>query len=481
LTYDLHTSEGTSDDFKDGIRLLESFLRGRSHFAVDAGENSWKLERFLMKLPRLLADCNSSGKIIIYNTLSCLLPPDWDTLGTENFVYILESVAKLGSGLGANVRADVYKALGNICSMYYDESRLDRLSKNEDKEVALCQEFINVALAGCVDQNAKARCMATFAFGNLCFAVRQNAALSFLVQDPTLANGASTVHQCLSDADDKVKGNAIRSMAHVLCLSHLKNEGGIPLPSLEHFRDALSSLARQARMSLLLLDKDAVCALTWKERQSLKKLGWGSFNALARVFEAGVARRVELSEKFEIAVQALVECVTSSLWSKSDKVFAAACSCLRSAISEGGPVVSRVLLDEGKQGGVVGRCAWSCISILLPAGLTLGDGSSGRARNSPKLRHEVEALLNVLLKSASVTDAKLVLMRFPRSNFDQYLRWLYEWIGAQRPSPVACRSIALALTNTRKTQSVDPELEIRFSIRAATQSWDSDDFEEEEM
>jgi hypothetical protein len=486
LSFDFLTSDVDGDDRKDGIRLFESFLRGRSHFAIDNGDHSRKVERFLVRLRLLLVGCHSSCKTIVCTTLAYLLPADWDTLGIDNCVSLIETVARLGPELGGNICADVFKAIGNICSTYYDPSRLESLSKNEDREAALCHELISVTLQGCVDQNAKARCMAIFALGNLCLAMCQNVAVSFLVKDSTLASVTSNIRQCLGDSDDKVKGNAIRSMAHILCLAHLKSDDGVRLQPLEQIRDALSSLARQALNTLSLLDKDAVRGLTWKERQSLKKLGWGSFNALARIFETGVAFRDELSEKIESVLQVLVECVSSSLWTQSDKAFAAACSCLRAAISEGSPVVSRGVLHEGNRsggGGVVARCAWSCISILLPdiPGPTHGNESSGRARSKTKLYHEVEALLKILLENSSVHDAKLVLNLLPRSNFAQYLRWLYEWMDIQASSPIAFRSVASALTNTLETQSIDPELEMRFVVRAATLPNEQEDVEEEEM
>jgi hypothetical protein len=374
------------------------------------------------------------------------------------------------------------KALANMFSSYYDSSRFESLHENDEHEVALFEQLIDVALQGCVDKNSKTRHMAVFALGNLSMALYPNLTLTTLVRDSTLDSIASRVHLCLSDDDDKVKGNAIRSMAHVVCLMHVRGGSPLRLHTLELINETLSFLACVAQATLALRGGYDVHALTWKERQSLKKLGWGSFNALARVFDSGIARRDELSGQIEEVLLVLVECVTS-LSNTSDKVFLAACSCLRSALSDGSSAVRRVRLEERKRGTLVGACILRCISILHPdrPNPTFGGAGSACSKNDTKRHNEVEILLKVLLEKCSVADARLILQHFSKTGVTQHLRWLHEWMDTHESTSLAFNSFALAISSTNESQVVDPDIEIRFSTRATSLISDQDDFEDEEM
>jgi hypothetical protein len=435
-----------------GLQLLEAMLRGRKDFGSDApgAVDSKTLVSFVAPiLQKAIASSeNSSCKCAGVAAYGALVGLDWTALSVEDggcLVHV-RSVLLLCDGVGkpnAKVRSETCKAIGDVCAQYFSAGR----PLQDMREARLiCDEVCIVVERAMNDTVASVRSMALYAAGNLVQSLREERVP--LIVDPVMFSSlALTVRDCMGDQDDKVTGNAIRSVAHVICLM-LREDHSVALETTiveprAFLNGVMKSLSTRIRLALSLA-RGGESKRSWKERQSVKKHGWGASNSLATIFSDIDVDDVVL-EACQDAVASLVECL-EALQVVHEKVAISSMAALRS-------VQLRSLSRISGKSALVGRAVISCLVNTVDHEM--------RDTNE-KLGHELDLLFLHLLQSSSIVDAHTVLVC--ESVTASHLGYLYQWMVENDCSTGAFDSFAIAMQ--RPDVLVDVQVEQRFASRA---------------
>jgi len=436
-----------------GLDILVGFLEGRKDFLADddlVPSHFRLLDVYPVLLKSTTDDESAPCKKLALKGYSFLFPRDWDLLAEANdegcgYLHIA-SIMELCRNASDSVRTDSFKALGDVCSNYFSTQR----SHTDWKEMTLiCDEVSSLVLEGCHDQVAKVRSMALFAIGNLAMALRISS-LGDLFHESNRGNITRTVRKCMEDPDEKVAGNAIRSIGHVVALlmatmkwdyTTTEEVNSFDIKDLLRF---LSEKVRYAILSKPNLTSPSV--LTWKQRQSAKKQSWGACNTLGLLFEAGLATEPRLREEVSECLEYLFECV-ENLEALHEKIVYSACATLR--VLEASTMTS-ILERRGPL--LLGNGIVTCSNFLAK--------SQGTA--SKKLEQDISLLLFHLLAGLSVHCAAVVI-RSERVG-PSVLNWLCDSMVEQDCPASSFGAFALAMQ--RLGVLVDDDIELRFSIRS---------------
>jgi hypothetical protein len=269
----------------------------------------------------------------------------------------------------SNARAEACKSLGKICSSILgpkmekclSETLLDHSKKV--KVCSLCNILYNEGLAAlldsCRDPCAAVRGMAIFAIGNLSLALNQS-------EDKlVLQSGTRHLELCnvalflLKEDDDKVIGNAIRTISHLI-------EG---LFSLSTYNDSwadengvidilgFASEILSERIHLVLVETSGVgVKRTWRQRSSAKKHAWGACRGLAAILSNRLASRKCIAKQVKFAIKCLVGCLDQALILHL-KIVSSAVSSLRAVCID-------VWQNLSGEESVVGMAIKGCVGIL---------------------------------------------------------------------------------------------------------------------
>jgi hypothetical protein len=257
---------------------------------------------------------------------------------------------------------------------------------------------------------------ALFGFGNLAMSIVERNTDTLPLSVENILEISRAILGAFDDANDKVCGNAIRSIGHVgtllFCVDIITFEPDQQKVVREHYQDVIQKLSGKLQDSLVSISNQK-SNLTWKQRSAAKKHGWGTCNSLGLLLKSRFILDAENRDVSLLATSLLTECM-QYYTSINEKVFLAA---LNSLIGIDCSALSEVSLESS----MVGR-ALSVVVLTLP----IFNDDDDQSRMSEKIQKQIFSLLVHLLKSATTSDIALL---FQAEGFDkEKLEHLYEWM-----------------------------------------------------
>eukprot|EP00985_Skeletonema_marinoi_P030516 scaffold32407_cov66-Skeletonema_marinoi.AAC.1 len=214
-------------------------------------------ESFCHLLQSALKDQSSAVRTCAVTSFGSLLVTDWvvllshgsfigsaSSLDWTRIDSILSMCTPNGERSG-NVRAAACKAVGDICtvcvgSLLSEEGLEKAVPFSDDFVVAIATKVCSEMEQALNDKTVSVRSMGLFAIGNTSLALKDRCA--FLSMNRMFP----LVYACIGDKDDKVVGNAIRTIGHVSYFVYtpefLSNEGGSVSDDLKLYGSLLSNL-----------------------------------------------------------------------------------------------------------------------------------------------------------------------------------------------------------------------------------------------
>jgi hypothetical protein len=437
-----------------GLHLVEAMLRGRKDFGLDDTPGAIVSKALVSFVAPLLQKAitidNSSCKCAGVAAYGSLVGIDWVLLSAEGGGCLarVRSILVLCDGGGkrnAKVRSETCKAVGDICAEYFSA---DSFQLQDMGEVRLiCDEVCVVVERAMNDTVASVRSMALYAAGNLAQSLLEDA-VPLVVNPVVFSRLMLRVRDLMDDHDDKVTGNAIRSVAHAVCLLLREDHSAAFKDTTVEPRAFLNGVMKSLSTRILLcisLARGGKSERSWKERTAIKKHGWGASNSLATIFSDIVIDDAVL-EACQDAVAALVECL-EALQVVHEKVALSSMVALRS-------VQPRSLSRLSGKSALVGRAVITCL---------VHNSVDHQMRDiNEKIGRELDLVLLHLLQSCSIADAHAVLLS--DSVTVAHLGYLYQWMVENDCTAGAFDSFAIAMQ--RSDVLVDVQVEQRFASRA---------------
>lgn len=288
-----------------GLKLIESFIIGRRNSSKESESQSTDLvvQTFCPLLLLALNDESASVRSSAASSFGSLLRVDWKTLLSTNsdamddidWKYTNTVLWRCTSNHGernANVRSASCKAIGDLCTTCLtredDESgnSVEEVPFTDDFTITLCHAICKEMEHAIRDDNATVRSMALFALGNAALALKGHPSERF--RSHPMPISFSSVYSCLDDKDEKVVGNAIRTIAHLAHFfysSDFATEEDLATTStLDSYCTLLTSLSAKVKLALDDATGESSAELTWKQRNGAKKHAWGSCTTLGTLF-----------------------------------------------------------------------------------------------------------------------------------------------------------------------------------------------------
>jgi len=163
-----------------------------------------------------------------------------------------------------------------------------------------------------LDTTAQVRSMALFAIGNLALAVKERESDNLMIPLSTTRSLCISVYKCLDDKNEKVIGNAIRTIGHLVSILYDQ----VTPQQAEACAQEMTELCRKVACKLTCKINHAIndatnesTKLTWKQRSNAKRHAWGACNSLKSLFGCSYARKKENQEAFSNALSELIRCV----------------------------------------------------------------------------------------------------------------------------------------------------------------------------
>lgn len=237
------------------------------------------------------------------------------------------------------------------------------------------------------------------------------------------------------DSDEKVVGNAICSVGHIVCLSLASCVFQGDDCSLAYAKEVLTCLKRKLDYVMELPIR--ANSLTWKQRSFVKRHGWGAVYAVAQMFK-------ELKARKNVCTVDIFEPITRSLYEamlQLDQLPPKVAVAVTSAFLE---------VDLGFVQTALSDCQGCLAKIILSVLPILLNEVAGHRE-----RPAVETLVLRLLPKLSLLEAKAILQSGD-------LVPLIEWMMSNECSGDVYKTFTAAL----RTTSVDFETQ-RLLIRLA--------------
>ena len=457
------------------LDLLESFMLGRRDFDVHPSMKL-KNDQVITDLDEImLRQWNQKALQRCINIYSSFCSQDWMLLNridgrvSCHFDKILSHCRNSNT----KTREGAAKAIGEFCTQYFTQCiphmTLDDVNRRQHELFAYKVQVAMLEL--CLDKNAGVRSMSIFSLGNLANALKGS--------NPEAIRDTMGLHEihkailcALSDTNDKVVKNAIRSVGHtsnLLTLSMRRSS------SCEHvstscslLSESIECLTRKLKNTLdVALNEDKKTAMTWKERSAAKKHGWGACHSLGLVFEGLRFLTFEdNSELFSVCSKAahlllLCPCHYTAL---NEKVVLAAMAATCHLPLE-------LLSQDNSEKIFLGNVLKISILIFESTYDNRVFIIAGRATNnkvtSNKFSEQNKKFLCHLLNGASVIDAIHVLSdeRITSQTLGKLYSWMVERLQYDGLSARAFEIFALALQQPGRW-SADIGLEQQFISRA---------------
>jgi hypothetical protein len=420
----------------DGMAILEAFATGRSDFAASMHYHSGTSQFLVETLNAVTFDDTSKVRISGLQGYCVLLATDWSFAAESR--YIEASIGRMiqSSRLGTSDEKPLaLKAIGEMMSKCTLEGVID------DSQLAhLCDHILPVLQEAIQESTAtNKKAMAIFAFGNLALGLRRRNSQQILLPPGVLLQIIDDVGDCMGLSNEKVVGNAIRTVGHACYLAF--HEPYIPhlcsSQSAKSFQTVVAILSEKLRH---VMGGSASSGLTWKERSSAKKYGWGSCHSLGLVLDCDMA--IHNLDESRAACSVLSNCINrhSAL---SDKIVIAAIAALKQIEPTRFEVLSH-------RTGLIGLAISSCLELMVDQNL------------NSRIRTEMEQLLLRMVPILSVTDARNLLHDITSS----HLEWLYDWMVNNNINAEPYEKFAIVFGQMDDWDS-NVSLEQRFASRAA--------------
>lgn len=353
------------------LEVAEAVLAGRLLRKEQGCKDSTKIVNLFKDVidSTLPVEASNTYRRLVFSSFGSLLSGDWSCLGVGevHIAGILDFCTDQDQN--AKIRSQACKAVGDVCTEYF-------VSACKDKTVVA--NLVLGAMATLLnDLKAPVRCMALFAIGNLLMAANLQRGQKWS-HSLGLSEIALLVHGCLHDDDEKVKGNAIRSLGHVtvflLRSSNAQNE----------FLDMVMSSYDDILASAF--DEHVNRRLTWKQRSASRKHAWGAAFALGQIIEA-----IDDMSRYQSNIVRLLECVAKADHLHDKIVFASSAALQRVAeVTFAKPAFFESLVEAEKL----------CLTKLYPRSYQPSRPQSG---------DYFEPLLLHLLRSSSQHQCDLLL------------------------------------------------------------------------
>ncbi|KAG7342230.1 heat repeat-containing protein [Nitzschia inconspicua] len=424
------------------LDILEAFASGRRDFGDDVSQSHEDFVDFA---------CTTIHRCIL-SIYSYFLGVDWRQLAEKEKLRIhLHRIIMQCNAASAKLRELACKAIGEFCTQFFGEGNSAIVFTSRTIAEEVCAQLLQSSK----DSHPTVRAMAIFALGNLADSVRASETYHVLDEEIVCAI-VQLVIEALNDRNDKVVGNAIRCVGHagfVVLKQKSSSAFGLARQILERLTEKLSHSLSAS------LNKEANVVLTWKQRSTAKKHGWGACYSLGMIL-AAIPHDCSDDENSIIvgcahAFQTLSLCLQHHTCLNLKFVLAA-----MDAICKISPT-AMVLLSSNQR--IIGAALSNSIELLS---LSMDDKDNNRSVDFRKLAQRNACLLRHLLRSSSNADARYVLLEERISSRE--MNNLYKWMVEQTNDDVDARSyeiFALGLSSISRW-SDDISLEQRFASRA---------------
>jgi len=373
------------------------------------------------------------------------------------------------------VKKVAFKALGDVSTNYFGSS-LTQQPKNYEANKKVCQLMCEAILSDInLEKESASSSMALYAIGNLARILKQSPRI---LMDPLVVQKFSVILCKIckkKTSDPKMQTNAIRGTGHLVCLVYSdidrKSAYQESIDISAVLVQALDTLVVPVQKTISLARKEIKDNLSWKERSSIKKLGWGACHTLSLVLSTVQTSAHELDDccvnSIHVCLQTLINCVYN-VECVHEKVALVAMSALCSVDLSSSRLAPSFNHDRQLGLGVIiSQCLW----------WIQGGGSDADAGKmtvlSPKVKSQMQQLLLHFLSCCSVQDSENVLSG--TLGRDRQLRFLYDWLLKQKKgsNSVAAQrafdTFALAMQKRPDLLStIDINLEQQFANQAKT-------------
>lgn len=278
------------------------------------------------------------------------------------------------------------------------------------------------------------------ALGNLALALSENDGLWILDNTSAVRVSNEILFVLDNNFNDKVVGNAVRAIGHLGSILIFFGEN-------QSVVDIVNALSDRVARTVSVASHHDQAMMTWAERSSAKKHGWGACHSLGRMFHAITDEEPPMVDALRNGVVQLSQCLSQAR-TLSEKVVLASMAALLGLKPS---CLMHVLGDSDVLGeALVGVCT-----------LVLSENSNTR------FVRQGEPLLAHLLSCASANDAAVFLKSNEAS--PTILNNLYLWMVEREMDGRAFEAFALALQRPLITTRTDVSLEQHFASRALMQ------------
>jgi len=430
----------------DGMKLLIDFLSGRNECTSSSFESASAVSEFIVSTLNTVMNTNERSDLrhLCLQGYCLLLPIDWAVvINTDQTQDVLDNLKRSCKERNNKEKAISFKAIGEMLIKCF--TQIDNDICNVDWLTQLCRE-VEPLLESALNVTGRLaptiKSMVIFAAGNLAFGIRERQSENHFVRPAFLAYLMEKICHCIDHSNEKIVGNAIRSIGHIgfLAFHHpyasyleLNNE------ATQLFILVVVKLCQKVRQA----SKDtSTSSMSWKERSSAKKHGWGACHALGHILCCSLATKPQILNKSQEACGAIVSCI-NKYELLNEKIIVAAGGALQR-------ITHSHLVLMCHRTGILGTALSGCLNIVI------------NKKSGSRLQAEIEDVMNHILPIISVLDAEVLIRAETTTPSSLWL--LYEWMVENVAGGSAFEKFAIAL---EQAQNLDIRLEQNFASRAS--------------
>ena len=456
----------------NGIQILNVFLQGRAQFA-DGSDYYVSPKVIVDELSdKLLASLSSSSSDSFgSNAYGFLTTLDWEELIQRKAAILhISALVQLSQTASSKLQKSVYKALGDVCTNFFGCPSV--LKGSEVTTAKKICELTSQALLSSLRRSDEPAVlsMSLSAVGNLARALKDHHDL--LLEADTLKDFATlSLAFCKQRTiDSKVRSIAIRGIGHLVCLIFSNDRKDMSylrfIDGWTFLQKSLDCLIRTIQQTISLALQESSSSLSWKERSTIKKLGWGACHSLSLILSVVQSIAYKVNDAclafIRTSVQVLLNCVQNAD-KVHDKVTLVAISTL----------CSLDLSTSRMAPSLAGDCQFHLSEIICQLLKWVCDSKNGEdgVRFSQRSLIQLQELLVHLLSCCSVADAEdILLLTLPQ---DGHLQFLYDWLIKQKEgsnklkAQMAFDTLVLSMSKRSDLLAgVDIQLELQFAAQA---------------
>ena len=302
-----------------GVKLIRAFIEGKQKakiLPVNSKTGSVSMHLIYQILQQMLQEQDNSIRSCTLTTYGHLQYSDWFVLLYQNpnpIESMLPLCLEYSSDVDTSIRSEACRSIGNIIteclesisSIYHDELR--------SKILAIAESTMIVAASAVEDSSAAVRSMALFAIGNIAYTTSKMKDIEELLIKLPIFNISELTFRRLTDKNDKVVGNAIRTLGHLcnllyrpssdLCTASYNNH-----LSIQFCGNAALELSRKINLALDDVT-DSLNQRSWRQRSFAKRHAWGSSQALASIVCNKFALECTNRHGIQSALNAMIRCI----------------------------------------------------------------------------------------------------------------------------------------------------------------------------